>query len=195
MSLPTNMSVSYGQSPFDIKSAGLSLSSPWASFDRLWKAVMGYPAANFRINEGKTLMTSSKETAIVITLYYIIILGGREAMRSRPAYKLNDLFLIHNFYLTVVSGSLLALFVEQLLPSVWNYGVFDAICGGSGWTKELTTLYYVGDTFLAWERIETDMAQLNYLTKYVELIDTVFLVLKKKPLSKLNRLLVIRWPC
>jgi hypothetical protein len=28
--------------------------------------------------------------------------------------------------------------------------------------------------------------KLNYLTKYLELLDTIFLFLKKKPLSKLN---------
>lgn len=33
------------------------------------------------------------------------------------------------------------------------------------------------------EEIFADRHQLNYLTKYLELIDTIFLVLKKKPLS------------
>jgi len=91
-------------------------------------------------------------------------------MKKFPALKLNGLFMIHNLYLTAISGILLALFIEQLLPTLWRNGLFYAICNHEGgWTRQLVILYY-----------------LNYLTKYLELFDTVFLFLKKKPLTFLH---------
>jgi hypothetical protein len=39
---------------------------------------------------------------------------------------------------------LLALFVEQLVPTVYNHGIFYAICDvKGGWTPPLVILYYV----------------------------------------------------
>ena len=105
---------------------------------------MGYPADQLDITPGVTPMLTLKATAAVLVSYYTIVLTGRELMRNRPAFKLNDLFLIHNFYLTVISGALLVLFVEQLVPTIWKHGVFFTICGDGGWTGPLVTLYYVG---------------------------------------------------
>lgn len=104
---------------------------------------MGYPADELDVTPGATPLLTIKSTAMMLISYYTIVLGGRELMRSRPAFKLNDLFLIHNFYLTAISGALLILFVEQLGPTIWERGVFFAICGDGGWTKPLVTLYYV----------------------------------------------------
>jgi len=65
-------------------------------------------------------------------------------MRNRPAFKLNLPFMIHNFYLTSISAILLALFIEQLVPTVYNHGIFYAICDvKGGWTPPLVILYYV----------------------------------------------------
>ncbi|EPE30342.1 hypothetical protein GLAREA_03309 [Glarea lozoyensis ATCC 20868] len=139
--------------------------SPWATFNKLWAGVMGYPAEEFRFVAGKTPMSTLSETTVVIAIYLIVVFGGREIMRNREPYKLNTLFKIHNFMLTAVSGALLVLFAEQLLPTLWRHGLYDNICGASGWTQPLVVLYY-----------------LNYLTKYIELIDTVFLMVKKKQL-------------
>jgi len=50
--------------------------------------------------------------------YYIVVFGGRELMKKREPFVLKYPFLVHNFYLTVISGVLLALFIEQLLPTV-----------------------------------------------------------------------------
>ncbi|KAL4760354.1 elongation of very long chain fatty acids protein [Aspergillus foveolatus] len=142
----------------------------WPIFDKAFEAVMGYPASEFQFVEGKTPMSTFRETAIMLIVYYVTIFGGREVMRNRPAFKLNTLFMIHNFVLTVVSAILLALFVEQLVPTIWNHGIFYSICDHrGGWTQPLIVLYY-----------------LNYLNKYLEFLDTVFLFLKKKPLTFLH---------
>ncbi|KAF4473086.1 fatty acid elongase (FEN1) [Fusarium albosuccineum] len=142
----------------------------WPIFDKAWTAVVGYSANDFEFVPFETPMSTLKSTSIFIVVYYAIIFGGREYMRNREPFKLKGLFLIHNLYLTLISGSLLALFIEQLLPTVVRGGIFHSICHKEGgWTQPLVVLYY-----------------LNYLTKYLELLDTVFLFLKKKPLTFLH---------
>ncbi|KAJ5716529.1 hypothetical protein N7493_008440 [Penicillium malachiteum] len=142
----------------------------WPIFDKGFEQVMGYPASEFKFQEGVTAMSTLKETAIMLVTYYVIIFGGREVMKNLPAFKLNTLFMLHNLLLTIISGVLLVLFLEQLIPTLWNHGVFYTICDhNGGWTQPLIILYY-----------------LNYLNKYWEFIDTLFLVLKKKPLTFLH---------
>ncbi|KAK3680637.1 elongation of fatty acids protein, partial [Podospora appendiculata] len=137
----------------------------WPIFSKAFELVAGYPAEDFKFVPGETPLSTLKQTSVFIVIYYTIIFGGRELMRDREPFKLRTLFLIHNFYLTAISAILLALFTEQLLGTVVRRGIFFAICEAEGgWTQPLVVLYY-----------------LNYLTKYLELLDTCFLFLKKKP--------------
>lgn len=116
----------------------------WPIFDKAWTLVTGYPTSEFRFVAGETPMSTLKETGIFVILYYIVIFGGRELMRHREPFKLKAFFLVHNFYLTAISGILLALFIEQLLPTVVRKGIFYAICDhDGGWTQPLVVLYYV----------------------------------------------------
>ena len=142
----------------------------WPIFAEAFTKIKGYTPEEFRFVPGSTPMATMAETAIGLISYYIIIFSGRELMKEREPLKLNGLFKIHNFYLTAISGVLLLLYLEQLIPTLFRHGVFYAICDyNGGWTQPLVVLYY-----------------LNYLTKYLELLDTVFLFLKKKPLTFLH---------
>jgi hypothetical protein len=119
----------------------------WPLFDKLYTAVVGHSAEDFRFVAGKTPLSTFRETAGLIVAYYVIILCGREFMRNQKPLKLTGLFMVHNLLLTTVSAALLALFIEQLLPTLWRHGVFYAICNhNGGWTKPLVTLYYVCST-------------------------------------------------
>ncbi|KAF1969383.1 GNS1/SUR4 membrane protein [Bimuria novae-zelandiae CBS 107.79] len=142
----------------------------WPLFEKAFETAMGYKPQDFRFVPGETPISTLKSCTTILVSYYIIIFGGRELMRNREPFKLNFLFKVHNFYLTAISAILLGLFLEQIIPTVTRHGLFFAICDhAGGWTDKMVILYY-----------------LNYLTKFLELIDTCFLFLKKKPLTFLH---------
>lgn len=120
---------------------GLAL---WPIFEKAFYSIKGYKPQDFRFEQGKTPMSTMTATFGMLISYYIIIFGGRELMRGREPFKLNGPFKVHNFYLTAISGVLLALFLEQLIPELARNGVFHAICAyEGGWTDKLVVLYYV----------------------------------------------------
>lgn len=103
-------------------------------------------------------MLYPKSTIAAILTYYAVIFTGRELMRTRSAFKLNTLFLIHNLYLTATSGALLALFLEEMNLMICSRGSYFAICSTEVWALRLETLYYVS--------LHHDFTQQPKLTDY-----------------------------
>ncbi|KAN0061347.1 Fatty acyl-CoA elongase/Polyunsaturated fatty acid specific elongation enzyme [Thecaphora frezii] len=120
---------------------------------------------------GKTPLSTLPGLVAAIMTYLAVIFGGRELMKNRPAFtsSIKIPFLIHNLALTFGSGLLLVLMLEEIVPIWRRNGFYYAICGEGAWTMKLETFYII-----------------NYYFKFWELIDTVFLVLKKKPLAFLH---------
>ncbi|CEP21679.1 ELO2 [Cyberlindnera jadinii] len=145
----------------------------WPLFNEAVSFVTGgrFVPDAFEFVEAETFLSTFPPVALTIVLYYTLIFGGQYCFNryNWPAWKLNYPFQLHNLVLTLISGTLLVLMVEQLVPIVYHHGVFYAICNQKAWTQELVTLYY-----------------LNYLTKYLEFVDTLFLVVKRKKIIFLH---------
>lgn len=117
--------------------------SPWVHFNNAFTALVGYSAEDFRYIEGKTRISTFTEACAICAAYLVIIVGGQQIMRNQSPYQLNTLFKLHNLLLTVVSAVLLVLFLEQVIPNLWTYGIWKNICEAPGLTPPLITLYFV----------------------------------------------------
>lgn len=138
-------------------------------FVKTYSLVTGKDPNDFAFVEGVTPLSTLTEVIVSCITYFALIFGGRLLLTNIPVIKLNLIFQIHNFLLTITSASLFILFVEQIFPIYWRNGILFAVCSKNGWTQRLELLYY-----------------LNYLVKYWELADTIFLVLRKKNLEFLH---------
>jgi len=130
----------------------------------------GYHIENFHYKPDETPLSSIREVAFFLIGYLLVIYLLHKVMNTRPALSLKLLFSVHNLLLTLVSLLLLVLLAENLAPKVMEKGIFWGICSSEVFLDHRLEFYYY----------------VNYLVKYWELLDTVFLVLKRKPLSFLH---------
>lgn len=133
---------------------------------------------------GETPLSTNKSVATALVSYLAIVFGLRELMKTRKPLKLQALFQIHNVNLTLGSGLLLALMAEELLPIWMKSGTFIAACDESSWTTVRSISMFTPTVRLTLLQKLEFYYMINYYFKYLELLDTVFLVLKKKPLGE-----------
>lgn len=132
-------------------------------------SLFGWSHREFKFEPGVTFLSTWQQVVIGAAIYLTIVLGGRELMKNRQPFVLKWIFVLHNVILVAVSGILLGLMLEILVPMLSQHGLRWSVCEPGAYDSRLVPFYYA-----------------NYLVKWWEFIDTFFLVLKKKPLGGLK---------
>jgi len=129
---------------------------------------------NFKFEPGTYPLTTFMDAYVYGPFGYLALLFVLYTfMKNRSAYDLRYAVAIHNAILSVMSlimfvGIILAIFFESRQTM---YGFWDSICDPHQRVQRSSVAF--------WEYI-------FYLSKFYEFFDTVFLVLRKKPLTFLH---------
>lgn len=155
-------------------------SHPFAGLDSLqsfapanFLAYLKSPAVNdfhFVIGETPLSTWATPFTVIPIYLFLIKLVQWIVAKRGKP-YKLKTLFFIHNAFLSLGSLILMVPLVYDVANLMLKNGFWNVFCDMNDqfWHGRIYYIYY-------W----------NYIFKFIELLDTLLLAAKGKPLIFLH---------
>ena len=143
----------------------------WPILSHVYHALTGKDANSFQFIENKTFLGSPHKIVSILSFYCIFVLSLQYLLRryNVKPIRLSFLSQCHNLLLMGISITLHLLLVEQIIPMLYEHGLMWSICSPESFRSKMVFLYY-----------------LNYLTKFVTLIDTVLLVLKRKRLIFLH---------
>jgi fatty acid elongase 3 len=111
------------------------------------KLFPNYPTSQFDLRIERTPFSTWTEVLSIVGLYYVVIFGGQAPMSNRKSWNLGLLVPAHNLLLSVTSGLLLLLYLEEILPTIAHNGLLYAMCThAGGWTRRLVVLYYVSSS-------------------------------------------------
>jgi len=147
-----------------------ALGPVFLDLNRLLPQEHAHAINSFRFNKTIPLLGRFQDAAAVCIFYFMLLRVLKSSMKNQKALELRTLVTLHSAFLTVVSFALLSGFVLVLAEKMHSYTLWETICSESFHDDgRLQTLYY-----------------LNYLVKWYELLDTVILVLRKKPVIFLH---------
>ena len=135
--------------------------------------------------EGETPISTWPAVISMTVTYLAVVFGTREIMKDRAPLKLTTLFRAHNLLLSMASFILMLLLGEEVLSNWIRVGPYGILCAEEAYTQVSAHVHchgFVQRNTL--QRLEFYLL-VNYYFKYYEFIDTIFLTLKKKPLSEI----------
>ncbi|KAK3103302.1 hypothetical protein FSP39_018353, partial [Pinctada imbricata] len=110
------------------------------------------------------LMSSPLPTVVIVTIYLVIVYMGQRLMKDRQPFVLKDMMMCYNFCLVLLN----AYISYEIVVTTWLNPKFSKICQPMDFSDDP---YAIRLANACWW---------FYFSKIIELMDTVFFVLRKK---------------
>ncbi|KAM9980780.1 hypothetical protein ACTFIY_003083 [Dictyostelium cf. discoideum] len=149
--------------------------------DSNWKELID--PVNYKFNFGVTPFSQFQIIPTVLVIYLVTIFSIKFLMKNRKPFSLKSISILHNAILCIWSLIMCVGVLYEIIKRISNEGPLFTVCEDPNGGFDKGVAYYWSYIF--------------YISKFYELLDTVIIVLKKKPLIFLHvyHHCIVVWLC